>query len=477
MYGMVKTIRNSVVGTFPSCHIPSRLEERRTKSRALRQERRRKPDKPDDFVTYEDSGSDCVQFKKSCLEAKFKISGSDEETPQQQEEILNTSYNICDFVRSRENNLTLERRSYNFEQTTRYVLTHDMLRETQINLGYVNKVFCSKWLSNRQVVFGTKCNKLLIYDVNMRRVDAIPTLSANRANHPEVQGGLHSIEINTSRSYLATGARNSADIAVYRLPTLDPVCVGESGHRDLIMGMCWLDDQFLVSGSKDSRLALWRINEDYMDFPDGGKESCPTFATINPLSIRDCRTAQRIRSLCFNKEFREIAALSLNGYIHIFNAETFKQKLSRKLPNCQDNVSIAYHSDGLYAIGCRSYTILLDTRTLQTIKKITSRYSGCGIRATSFEGNLLTVGTGLGMLLFYDIRAGKYLESSVNAARTVTLKCSKGIVYPEDEMDGFNVKYVPAIYTHCYDSTGMRLFAAGGPLPATLVGNYAGVWQ
>jgi len=38
------------------------------------------------------------------------------------------------------------------------------------------------------------------------------------------------------------------------------------------------------------------------------------------------------------------------------------------------------------------------------------------------------VGTGLGMLLFYDIRAGKYLESSVNASRTVALKCSKGIV-------------------------------------------------
>lgn len=77
----------------------------------------------------------------------------------------------------------------------------------------------------------------------------------------------------------------------------------------------------------------------------------------------------QIRSLCFNKEFREIAALSLNGYIHVFNAETFKQKLSRKLPNCQDNVSIAYHSNGFYAIGCRSYTILLDTRTLQVFEK------------------------------------------------------------------------------------------------------------
>ncbi|XP_011211179.1 PREDICTED: DDB1- and CUL4-associated factor 12 [Bactrocera latifrons] len=455
---MVKTVRHSVVGTHPSCHVPARLEERRAKARALRQERRRKPDKPDDFVTYDDSGSD-------------------EETPQQQEEVLNTSFNLCDYLRSRETGLK-EQRSFNFENTSRYVLTHDMLRETQIHLGYINKVFCSKWLSNRQVVFGTKCNKLLVYDVNMRRVDAIPTLSNNRANHPEVQGGLHAIEINPSRSFLATGARNSADIAVYRLPTLDPVCVGENGHRDLIMGMCWLDDQFLVSGSKDSRLSLWRINEDLMDFPDGGKEACPTFATINPLCVKDVRTAQRIRSLCFNKEFKEIAALSLNGYIHIFNAETFKQKLSRKLPNCQDNVSIAYHSDGLYAVGCRSYTILLDARTLQTIKKITSRYNGCGIRATTFEGNLLTVGTGLGMLLFYDIRAGKYLESSVNASRTVALKCSKGIVYPEDEMDGFQqVKYVPAIYTHCYDSTGMRLFAAGGPLPATLVGNYAGVWQ
>ena len=119
--------------------------------------------------------------------------------------------------------------------------------------------------------------QLLVYDVSMRRVDAIPTLSHNRPNHPEVQGGLHAIEINPSRSFLATGARNSSDIAVYRLPTLDPVCVGIEGHRDLIMGMCWLDDQFLVSGSKDSRLALWRINEEFMDFPDGGQVSLQAF--------------------------------------------------------------------------------------------------------------------------------------------------------------------------------------------------------
>lgn len=83
---MLKTIRNSVAGVYPSCHSRGRLEDRRSKARALRQERRRKPDKPDDFLTYDESGSD-------------------EETAQQQEDVLHTSYNINDFLRSRETGL------------------------------------------------------------------------------------------------------------------------------------------------------------------------------------------------------------------------------------------------------------------------------------------------------------------------------------------------------------------------------------
>lgn len=81
-----------------------------------------------------------------------------------------------------------------------------------------------------------------------------------------------------------------------------------------------------------------------------------------------------MRAVTFNKAYREVAALSLNGYIHVWNAESFKQKLSRKLPSSQENVCLAVQESGLYAIGCRSYTLLLDCRTLQVINLFCSNY-------------------------------------------------------------------------------------------------------
>jgi len=44
-------------------------------------------------------------------------------------------------------------------------------------------------------------------------------------------------------------------------------------------------------------------------------------------------------------------------------------------------------------------------------------------------------------------------------------------------MPQFNQEFPNAIYTHQYDETGTRMFVAGGPLPAGLWGNYAGLWS
>ncbi|KAE8738487.1 hypothetical protein FOCC_FOCC016046 [Frankliniella occidentalis] len=447
---MAQTTRMPIYGKAPPCAHPSRLTERKERSRKERQEKTRKSDqKPDDFIVYDSSDDD---FENDPNEKIF----------------LRTSHNFIDYLHSRETGMKEIRSVVNY-YGQRHILTQEKFKEHPIQkLGNINKVFCSQWLSDRQVVFGTKCNKLMVYDVMKHQLDKIPSLkgSSSRQSLPgppsEQQTGIHSVQINPSRTLLATGASSPNEIAVYRLPTLDPVCVGQNAHTDSVFDMCWLDDQFLVSGSRDTRMALWRIQEDELI---GTQE--------------ECQAAQKVRALAFNKKEGELAALSLNGYIHIWSADRFQQKLSRKLPSCQENVCMAVSESGLYAIGCRSYTLLLDQRTLQAHRKINSRYTGCGIRSASFQGNILTIGTGVGMLMFYDLRAGKYLESSINSSRTVVLKTSRGYVFPNEEfMDGFQqVKYTPAIYTHCYDASGIRLFSAGGPLPANMHGNYAGLWQ
>lgn len=72
----------------------------------------------------------------------------------------------------------------------------------------------------------------MVYDVTTEKIDHIPCLygkSEPNIDTPqgEVSNGIHALQINPSRTLLASGAKNSNDIAIYRLPTLDPVCVGQ----------------------------------------------------------------------------------------------------------------------------------------------------------------------------------------------------------------------------------------------------------
>jgi len=82
----------------------------------------------------------------------------------------------------------------------------------------------------------------MVYDVQTHKLDQIPSLVSRREmqNNCELPCGIHSIQLNPSKSLLATGARNTCDIAVYRMPTLDPVCIGENAHKDWVCTFLFL---------------------------------------------------------------------------------------------------------------------------------------------------------------------------------------------------------------------------------------------
>ena len=84
---------------------------------------------------------------------------------------------------------------------------------------------------------------------------------------------------------------------------------------------------------------------------------------------------------------------------------------------------------------------LLDSRTLQVVKKIPFEDPAARTQSISVKGNILTIGTyhyqdqEQGSLLFWDMKADKFLQNAI--------------------------KLPSPIFTHCLDTTGSRLFAAG----------------
>jgi len=321
-----------------------------------------------------------------------------------------------------------------------HLISNNLFKEDLIDLGRIDKIYSSCWLNDEFVLCGTKCNKLILINLNNKKHYFMPVLDSRFDT--DASGGLYSIAINPSKTMLATGTRKGNDIAIYKLPSLDVLYLLEKGHSDFIFDIKWLDDHYLLSGSKDSSVILWKVD----DSDNTEIDEDTNLYKLNysqPIKQFNYTDAAKIRCLNFNKQKEEIAILSLNAKLHIIDPATMGKKKSTNLPQNEDLVCLTHNEEYLYAIGSKSHVQFIDSRTLEFVSTISSiNNPTCGVRSLSFNSNILTIGAGNGNIQFYDLRNSRYFTNQMN--HELILKTSRGWIEPVP-IDQQNIGYFSLI--------------------------------
>ncbi|KAI8906818.1 WD40-repeat-containing domain protein [Gorgonomyces haynaldii] len=369
----------------------------------------------------------------------------------------------------------------------------ESFREVEFDTTGLDKVFTAAWLSDTNVVYGTKCNQIVVLNTKNGKKVVIPTshtpqtvISAPRSGYLEQQcSGIHSLAINDNKTLLAVGYGDcSENIQIYSLPSFELIAM-LSGHTDMVFSVQWVDNNTLVSGSRDRHVKMWKV-------PSLEPTGLFDIPVISPADSR-VEHRDKVRDLILDKKLGQIYTLSADGTVKIWDCNRPLGQGVRRVPLVHTNETVCMALDQTHhvvAVGSQSHVSLLDYRIGSIVHIFDSLDDGWGVRSLDISHGVVTVGGGLGRLSFYDLRQQKYLHWDTNLEPAVkdanlqtmyrqsTLDAGKGWLKQDTiymtHFQGIDVKN--AIYTCKYSPCGRGLFAAGGPLQLNLRGSYSALW-
>ncbi|CAG8764762.1 12134_t:CDS:2, partial [Acaulospora morrowiae] len=180
------------------------------------------------------------------------------------------------------------------------------------------------------------------------------------------------------------------------------------GHSDLVFSVAWIDDDHLVSGSRDGTIRLWSMESNIIS----EMQLLPRkYINVHQCLLIRSEWSGKVRDLQFNPNTQQIMTLSTEGYVRLWDASYLNQVSKIPLVHTNENVCLSMNSKvNLFAVGSQAHISIVDPRTTSIVHEIDSVDDGWGVRSLNFDNHIITTGGGFGRLSFYDMRAQNYLE-------------------------------------------------------------------
>jgi WD40 repeat protein len=302
--------------------------------------------------------------------------------------------------------------------------------------------------------------------------------------------GMQSMVLSPSGMKVAVGAAQPWDVAILDARTLggQALC---AGHSDVVFALEWLNDDIIVTGSRDRMLKVWDTRGAWHH----GGAALPVLSPAATLGGH----VRRVRALSYMTGPRQLASLSVDGVVCLWDAASGLTAAGKgiQLPGIvsedtcclvsagpsPNSPHVASHPHMLLAGGLELY--MMDVRcrdTEHSVLTAPAHDSRQGIRSLSLRDHLLTVGAADGSLSFMDMRARRYmavrdaLPGMTTAMMRETLRVGPGRRRSGNVPHG-HMELSQAVFCHAWDPTHRRLATAGGPILTGMAGCYAAVWS